>query len=558
MQRLNISDLKKSAILPFTTIQTKNDWRKFVENHQIFTDERFEDDVVIRIDLNNNNSCDWVIPKKSVLLDFVYQLGNKIALDPVMLKIIEIWSFLTVNDQKISVRKIAEYRNAIADHLYGKKGMLTKVSGASVPMYQGKQISFGYMPELTAVIIDERYWQDVYKNGNDQAFSEMSYDDFMYKMSLLPDHTDALHWYSNKVRHPVIWDAQCQNIVSVWTKDRLNRYMLQNYNYGFYEYCPQFKSKSSKGLLVSVLDGLFLQADDSDGDMCALPSYYSTDIQNIMKKVHTAGKDYNYLTSEEYPFVKMLGEINLDWHVNYLMSEMYGNTSKEWDKNSFYLKFTNVPVKSLNKAYIDAVVAKKNIGVISTSGWEIIEIAKYLCKQKEITYKQFLSAISFYQRIIIQDGVIRSVKHDADAEIDKLTLDSLTENNEENAIKVKDKIYLPQQYLNLLIKQKGYPSDTSFVYAKILDFWRQNCALYKGKIDHRKATEIGKLIKASVVLQFGSESLLGNNQDMITCFNSSEVSSLPIYKTHSKIIDLINSKEDKLANILIDDFDSIY
>lgn len=558
MQRINVSELKKSAIIPFTTVQTKSDWRKFVETHQIFNDQRFEDDVAIKIQLDNNTNCDWIIPKKSVLLEFIYQVGNKILLDPLMLKIIEIWSYLTNNEQKISVRKISEYRDAIADHLYGKKGLLAKVSGASVPMYQGKQISLGYMPELTAVIMDEEYWHDVHKNGNDGAFADMPYVDFMHKMSLLPDHKDALHWYSHKVRHPVIWDAQSINIVSVWTKDRLNRYMLHNYNYGFYEYCPQFKNASVKGLLVNVLDGLFLQCDDSDGDMCALPSYYPAEIQNILAKIHKAGKNYDYLKSGEYPYIKTLADINLNWHVEYLMGEMYSNTSKEWNDNEFNLKFTNIPLDSLNKAYIDAVVAKKNIGVISTSGWQITEIAKYLCKHREITYKQFLAAISFYQRIIIQDGVIRSVKHDADAEIHKLTLDSLTENNKENAIQVRDKIYLPQQYLNQLIKQKGYPDDTAFVYAKILDFWRQNVALYKGKIDHRKATEIGRLIKASVVLQFGSESLLGTGQDMITCFNSKEIESLPIYKTHNKIIDLINSKEDKLSYLLLIDFDNYY
>lgn len=558
MQKLNISELLNPPVIPFVPNHTKTDWHRFVSSHQLFTDDRFIEDVCIPINLSNGHTCDWVIPSREVLFDLVHDMGQKVVIDLVLLKIIEIWSYVTKNDRKINPQKVVEYRNAIKNHLYGKQGLLSKMSTAIVPVVQAKQVSFGFIPTGTVIVISEEFWRTVHKKGRDGEWADMEYDEFKRRMHLPIQDPEALQFFGFKERHPVIWALQEANAVSIWSKDRLNKYMIDRYGYSFYDYAPYFRSAKEEAIIANTLDSLLFHQEDSDGDMGIIPMYFDTGIQNKIEEINRNGKNYDFFYSDAYKPIKQLTTLNFKWHFSYLLAEVQGNSSHGFKSKDPEFKTQCISANELTEAYLNAISAKHSIGTVSTSNWFIQRIASYLCKNGKITFTQFLQVSDFYQKIIVQDGVIRSVKHVAGVGMHNLTLDALTINSKDNVINTGHGKYLPQAYLEYLIRDANYPEDTIETFNKVLLFWRKNSGFNKGKIDPRKTTDLGKLIKASVALCFGAKASLGKNDDLISCFKSEEIETIPIYRTHKEIIDLLNSVDDKISVFLKDNGENIF
>lgn len=553
MQKLDVSELLSPPVIPFVPNHTKADWHRFVTNHQLFTDDRFKDDVAINIKLTNGHKIDLIIPSREVILDFVHHQGQKVIIDLVLLKIIEVWSYLTKNDRKISPQKVQEYRTAIKTHLYGKSGLLSRTSTAIMPVVQAKQISFGFIPTGTVVIISEKFWREIHKNGRDGEWADMPYEEFKRRMHLPVNDPEALQFYGFKQRHPVIWTLQEANSCSLWSKDRLNKYMIDRFGFSFYDYAPYFRSSKEEAIIANTLDSLIFHQEDSDGDMGIVPMYYASNIQDKLAEINRNAKDYRYFYEGPYKGLLELTKINLKWHFSYLLAEVQGNTSYGV-KQPIDFKMDKIDRFGLTDAYLGAISSKANISTISTSNWFVQEIGKTLTKAGQMTLHQYLLCADFYQKVIAQDGVIRSVKHDAEVGMHNLTLESLTLNNKNNIIKTPHGSYSPHAYLDYLIRKADYPEETVQGFSLILNFWRKNCGLHKGKIDPRKTTELGKMIKASIALRFGAKANLGKTDEVINCFNSPDVVNLPIYKSHKDIIDLLNSVEDKIS-VLLRDFE---
>jgi hypothetical protein len=556
MEKLSVSELLSPPVLAFVPNHTKSDWHKFVSTHQLFNDDRFIEDVAIPIKLTNGHTVDWIIPGREVILDFVHNQGQKIIIDLVLLKIIEIWSYVTKNDRKISPMKLNEYRSAIKAHLYGKSGLLSRAASAIVPIVQGKQTGFGYFPTGTVVIISEKFWRTIHKKGRDGEWADMEYEEFKRRMSLPLTDPEALQFFGFKERHPVIWTMQEANVASIWTKDRLNRYMIDRYKFSFYDYCPYFKSSKEEAIIANTLDSLVFHQEDADGDMGSVPMFYSVAIQNKMREINLNAKNYKYLYDGPYKGLTALSK-NFKWHFSYVLAEVQGNTS-HGVRQPVDFKMDKIDRFGITDAYLNAISSKANIATISTSNWFIQEIGKTLVKNGQLGLNQYLMCADFYQKIIAQDGVIRAVKHDAEVGMHNLTLEALTLNSKKNVIKTNHGPYSPHAYLDYLIRKAEYSEETVQGFSIILNFWRKNCGLHKGKIDPRKSTELGKMIKASIALRFGSKAGLSKGDELISCFNSPDVVKLPIYKSHKNIIDLLNSVEDKISILLKDSEESLF
>lgn len=533
---LKAIDIRKPPVLMLGNAIRKIDWLNFIKTHQLFVDKELEDGVCIKVKDENDIEFDFVIPPRKALFKMLNQsFGHKVLLSETLLKIIELWRIIADSPEKIDSDFIKRYRFGLLNTMRGKTGLLAKASTYVVDGVQGKSIASGFIPENTVVIGSERFWKTIHRKS---VHCDVPYEEFIRRLSLPEEEHQSIQVYGTTQRDPFIWFVQALNGTRIWHPHRANRHFKHKYNIGFFEMYPLFE-----GIIVNVVDALYKFQSDSDGDLFRITVPLEFDIQEKLAELVNSMQNYSLLFDKSNSKINKIYQMVKWWHLKYFLKETEGNTSRGW-KNEYEMKIINIPVTHTNKAYLDAVQAKKSIGPITVSAWQIFQISNYLYETKQITEDHFLAINTFYQTAVVQDGSIRSVKHVSGA-LNRLSIDEIAQNS--HMIKdIDGKEYTAIQKVHQLIELYGYSPEIIKAFDKVVEFWMANGQVIDGKMAIDQSTKLGMLIRSMCVFLYGTKAGLGKNRDIFESFRIDEVKNTFIYKIHQNVIRFINTINDKL------------
>lgn len=541
---LKLDDLRRAPNLMFSRVVSKTDWVKFISQHQLFTDANLEHGVCLQFPLDTGELTQIVIPSRDILFSMVRaNYGQRVLLNSAILKIIEIWKYLSDKNSQVTLDFIKKYRAAIQDQLRGKTGILAKGSTYVAEGVQGKEVASGFIPTNTVVVASNRFWSNVHRTS---GYCYLEFPEFLRRVSLPSEDHDAIRIYGSSQRDPDIWFDQNLNIMEIWHPHRANRHTLHKFKISFFELYPALRDSKSNAIISNVLDVLYLFQSDSDGDLRRILCVLDPNLQSLMKSLQADMKGYKILFTDEYPAIHAIYNKVKWWHLSYLLKEAQGNTSHGFSKE-YEFKVALITAAESNRAYINAIKAKHSIGLITVSQWIIQQIAAYLSNSGQITFDQYLGVCSFYQTVITQDGCIRSLKHVSGA-LNVLTIDEIAKNTK--AIKDQGRDITPLDKVLSLIADSGYGPEIVQAFQQVVEFWMAHSMVLGGKMKPQMCTPYGLMIKGSCAFIYGSQAGLLESQDLYETFHFKDLKNMPIYKIHKDTIDFINSIEDKTLPLI--------
>lgn len=548
---LQLTDIRTPPSIMFNQKVSKADWTKFISQHQLFTDDDLEDGVCIKFKLDTGEESQIVIPPRATLFSMVRSnYGQQIMLNPAMLKIIEIWKYLSDKTSRVTLDFVIKYRIAINNQLRGKSGLLARGSTYVGEGVQGKEVATGFIPPGKVVVSSNRFWRNIYRTS--EHYHAMDYEEFLTRLSLPEGDRGAIQIYGTSQRDPDIWFLQNVNVMEIWHPHRANRHTKHKYNISFFELFPRLKDNNANAIISNTLDVLYLFQSDSDGDLRRIMCIMDTELQKLMKSIHEHIKGYKIFFDKHIGPIHEIYQKVKWWHLSYVLKEVDGNTAREFNPR-YEFKTSTITSAESNRAYISAIQAKQSIGLITVSQWIIQQIAAYLNNTKQITYDQYLGVCSFYQTTITQDGCIRSLKHVSGA-LNVLTIDEIAKNVK--IIKSNGVDVTPRDKVLSLIRETGYDESIVQAFTQVIDFWMNHSMVIDKKMKPQMCTNIGLMIKASCAFIYGASGGLLDSQDLYEALNFKDpkgralIQDMPVYKMHKDIIDLINSIDDKTLPLI--------
>lgn len=546
------TELARAFEIPFTNVMSYSKWKKVLENHDFFNNDKMINGFSIPINIDGLQ-VQVTFPPREVMtkLVAVNKFSNRIRLNSSLRKMFEVYSMLTRDISRVRKNNLNNLSNEISKEFDGKRGLLAQTSTYMYPGIKSKKISDGDIPTGVAVADMPGQWQYIHRNLYNGEFKDLDYQEFIRRISLPTDNEDSIQVFMTLQRDPFIWYGQALNAIELWHPHKANRYFKHKIKTSFFDKYPQFKPNGVGGILTNVLDGLFFFQDDSDGDLARGLLALNKEVQNMLRALNSKMRNYGLLFSGESYGAETVYQCNKWWHIKYVIEEITGNTSIAFKaKDSYRLDISTISVEDRNKAIIAATNAKESVGPTTISQWTVQDIAGYMYRigmgpyrgaVQPITYEQMIDVCSLYQKALTQDGTIRSIKH-VSGELNKLTLDALALNtmtvqsssNDGEKISPRNKMHeLAQVYLS--------KHDAGKTMEHIAEFWQNNAKVDGNKISTKKATITAKILRAFSKLTHGGKSGFGKNDNFMQYLIHDNAKYLFSYETHKSLIKLIKS-----------------
>jgi len=402
----------------------KTEWARALEKHPLMDPHgKFANGAYFR-DKQGNNIVFSSRKTKMKCIDVMN--GDRVRLNGILKD--ELGMFLDIYT-KGWTPKLDSYKENIFKKLTGKQGVAARAATFVNYGCSGKEVGSGYIPPGVAVIGNNNFWKMVRKQCSKLGLEWNNINEGRMKI------------YGTSQRDPFIWIFQALNAVELWTVKRANNYFKENYvtetdsgpkPMKFTDMYSNFN-----GVMLNILDMLYLTQTDADGDLRRLLVPFDMEAQIELGKMNDAMQDYNFLckSDPESTVGKMFNKVE-NWHLDYVK----GEAESAADKIEGPLKITVTEFKTdaRNGMIIKNIKAKGNIGIITTSQWGIQELASYLVNTgHQIIVRDDLPPLSltiddrnsiclFYQTSFTQDGCVRSMK--ATKDLGKCSLDELAYN----------------------------------------------------------------------------------------------------------------------------------
>ena len=295
-----------------------------------------------------------------------------------------------------------QYMNSVRDVMHRDKNLTASLLKPKLPGVGMKQMTDSYVPQGTAVIMDNR----TYKMLSEEAG---------YLGEQLPEYFNAL-----PIRNPVVWKMQMQ-ASKVWNLDQFKIHLAMNHGVILKEYLI---IKYCKELLLINPEDAIRQQSDVDGDLMPIFTPIGLRAQELLTK---------FRFNENFRCVDGVVPEEIQWIREYRKGEETANEklTTEGGYKLYSLPFNhsinNGP--TFSEFFIDSVVAKKDVGLATFNNWAIqnlVEIFKWACRRGDvidprdpkgerlinITDHEVNMICYIYSRLV-QDLVIRGIKHNA-------------------------------------------------------------------------------------------------------------------------------------------------
>ena len=398
---------------------------------------------------------------------------------------------------------------AIDEELEGKEGEFVINTSINTYAIASKQVSCIRLPYNATVVANDRNYKvimsKVFKSLFPDRVQDWDCEPIKNEYGNITGYT-KLGWcwteeyYTIAHRDPIVMAKQNQNIMRMYSKHAANIMYLEKWGEAFSTLHP-----GSKAIYIN---SVFMVADvesDVDGDYLALLITVKPETQKIMKEAYLKIKDMAYYHDNDSFEAQMLNKYYSYTRFNYLVEEASNLVVKLPEKLT--LEYEGVDEKgewtswfkhqSLTEANFEASRNKMDIGVLTTSLWQVVHLFNYLEAYKEenaLLYPKLVLpteeekyAIMFiFEYLLLQRNGVRAMK--AESNFGKITFNALMKNS---VIKVKSfvnneagnttEIYafdLFQQMLDDYKKESG--QDLSFVIP-VLQNIKHNFMISNGK-----------------------------------------------------------------------------
>jgi len=396
----------------------KKEWNTILEKHPLFMEGgKFENGAYYK----DSKEGIVVFPSRKTIIRLTDIVNSeKVRVHTIVKQALSLFLNIymkTRNPNKNLGSAYRIYTKSIYDKLTGKQGLFSKSSTFVNVGTQGKECGCGYLPTGVVVIGNKKFWKMAKRN-----FPKLGLD---YNKVITGDHI----FYGTSQRDPFIWIFQALNSVEIWPVERANTYFLKEYGIKFSKMYPDFN-----GIALNTLDMLYLYQTDADGDLRRILTPFNIEIQQELRKMNLAMKNYNLICKNEENTIKKIYDKVKKWHLDYVLKEQATACTPIDDTMKIKLKtYLN---KDKNKSIIKGIRGKGNIGIITTSQWKIQEICDFFVKNKlplkindDLVYlsEEDRNIISvFYQTVFTQEGCVRALKGDKD--LSKCSIDEIAYN----------------------------------------------------------------------------------------------------------------------------------
>lgn len=381
----------------------KSEWHKLLTHHPMFKDGSKFTNGAWHKDSSGNVI---VFPKRKTLLRLVDIMnGGRVRLSSIPKQLLYI--FLDLYTKGYTDR-LEKYKNDIYDKLLGKQGVFARSATFIDTGFGGKEIGSGYIPTGVIVVGNPSFWTEAKKNLGSKL--PISWNEVCNGKATL---------YGTSQRDPFIWIAQAANAVQVWPVQRANKYFMDNYGIRFTDMYPNFT-----GVMLNVLDMLYLFQTDADGDYrrCIVP--YSVEAQIELAKLNAKMHNYDlFCKASPDSIAGKIYRRTAKWHLSYVVAE--ATTAADKIEKPLKIKVTTINTRDITNWIVKGVKSKGNIGIITTSQWKIQAFADWISKKGipivpengelvPLTHDDVIAILLFYQTQFTQDGCVRALKGQKD------------------------------------------------------------------------------------------------------------------------------------------------
>jgi hypothetical protein len=562
---VNAEDFRTNSTVPFIEEMQLPVWLREKNRHSIFNNPKYSNGFVLNTGFVDKygeiHPFKISVPSREVIEYFIKTniSAGVVRLPGFLVKLFEMLKFAENANNPIKMTFHRKLMNKINAILWDKKGLINKFGAHRLDGIQAKKIDSGLLPVNAIVVADNKFWSKVY---NKMYQKDYSYDQFIEKIGDYDEfRNDLLHFYGYSIRHPMAWLNQTNLPMEIWHPNRANNYFLKKYGCSFYEMYPS--AKNNQLMLMPTLHDLMFDMGDSDGDAIYIPTIFDYAIQKELAKDHELFTDYRFLYNEDNPHCKVLSmiwRINHVWHIKYVKEELESNTAiKANCHKDFKILYNIYNYENRTNAMVDAAISKSAIGLITNTMWMFMMIGMYLhsskyppkdlkmsldeWKDKEgfIDLEELIGIVTFYQSNILQDGVIRAIKHVAGA-LGSMNMSDIAVNTAE-VPSSNDEInedVKPRRKLLEIARKNNYPERFINKMFDLCDWWCKHGAMNEnGRISAKVASEEGKMIRAFTSLIYSNNSGLGDHSFVIPCLRSNKVDDHFMYLSHHLLIETI-------------------
>lgn len=270
---------------------------------------------------------------------------------------------------------IETYVSDLGKLLYRKKGMLADYSSPKIPGGHLKQIVSSDIPEDTVVIVDSNLEEKILEFKENNNLSDI---------------------YDIGVRNPVLWRAQV-SLSKVWTYGEYKQYLAEE---GIAEFLCM---DSVDGVVIRNPMDMMKDQSDVDGDLFPVTTALNVEIQKLMNDI------YDEELNDTLNGRDRLLDYELDWIHKYAVGEADSSSIQDVENKPF--KYHTIERKVLANYMSDAAIAKKQVGISTVALWSFFMASEFLTYNDKSVKKETIDKIVFYYSAIIQDTVIRGIKH---------------------------------------------------------------------------------------------------------------------------------------------------
>lgn len=304
------------------------------------------------------------------LINYDKQIFENNIMYPKYLKPL-IWLLISLLKPNVKVhnKRIRGYYTALDDTLYSKRSALANVAAPYVEGGNLKQLVSTYVPRGVTVVIDKQLEEMIRKFA--KQFNKPIYE--------------------IGVRNPVLWRFQF-GPKKVWTFSKFSQYVKRKLKMNINDIIlPKYAQAS---VLRNSIDVLYDQSD-TDGDLYPIAIPFDIEIQDNLNK---------YIDQN----ASIIYDHEKNWIEEYIKGE--SDNTKFYNVENSPFQYHTVDREWFAGAFANASIAKMKVGIATVNLWKFHSAVEYEYLLNEIDKETMLKLQFFYSRVV-QDYVIRSIKH---------------------------------------------------------------------------------------------------------------------------------------------------